>query len=1201
MNQEDETDAARTLSVDNAGPVVQHGDLELTGGLVAGRDLTVHGPVNVLADDGAQFGDQVTRPGRAADLCPYPGLDAFGARLAGYFHGRERDVDAVLTLLRRATLVAVVGSSGSGKSSLLSAGVLPALADGAVAGSAKWTAVPIRPGTQPIEQLAAVLAKLAGSRAQEISAALRENPARFGEFDAGGPTIWLIDQLEEVFDPAVDPGDRAAFLAAIACPLSSAETRVLVALRSDFYPHLDQEPVLAAAVSAAQHRVLPMGPRAIRDVIEKPADQVGLRVEPALIDRMLADTDAAENALPLLSYALAQTWRRRRNGWLTLAEYAKAGALDGAIDHAAERVWESLDDRQRATARRMMLRLSHLGENAVAVRRRARLEELVTDADDESAVRAVTDRLAAARILTIDSDAATGAPVADITHEAVLRAWTRLRNWLTEDRETKRAQDDLGSGAAAWERHGADPGYLLRGARLTAIEVARRSGGLTVNDVERRFLALSGRVEHRQRWRSRLLGLLAAALAVAVTITLVVVHQQRRISREKTVADAVSLAARSRSVSGQERDLGALLAVAGAETDDNPVTRAAVMDVVSARGGPLAYLLPAGRRATTVAAGFTRDGAAIVGAGDGSVCALSPVDGRRIGPCFTGHRANISAVTANDDVVVAADATGLVTVHRTGAAAPVRDPIMATSAVVGVALARDHLFAATRFGAVERWSLTGPTTPLPPLAQSSDVVALAVADKAGQIVALTTAGELKRWRLADGAELPGLAEPGTVSTGTTMRLDVVGGTRVVTADENRIGVWDLRAEHPPLWTDAPGGTAVASSGDGETVFVGADTGRITSWRLTPEPLAVEPVHAGLNAAVVALGSGGDFLVGTDRGGRVISWDITGKRSPAGIPLAEATGPIQAVARNPGGAIASGGADGVVRVTRDGSTVDAHAFEGSVTGLAWKATGAITVGTDRGTLFELDPASGAARALAERPGTAVTGLAADGRGSPVAGFSDGHVLFPDSPGTSFTAAKGAVTAIALSADGDSVAVASGDGVSAPPQISFATKSGEFRDIRTLTGHALPVTSLAFGPDGRSLASGSDDRTITVWTLADGTRKSTLRGHTDMVLALAYSPDGATLTSGSQDGTLRLWDVATGLQIGRPLESGAGYVWSLAPSADGASLVAANGSTVVEWPLSRGAWLDRACRLAGRVLTDDERNRYLPGETSLRPCA
>ncbi|WP_233598670.1 WD40 repeat domain-containing protein [Amycolatopsis sp. WAC 01375] len=148
--------------------------------------------------------------------------------------------------------------------------------------------------------------------------------------------------------------------------------------------------------------------------------------------------------------------------------------------------------------------------------------------------------------------------------------------------------------------------------------------------------------------------------------------------------------------------------------------------------------------------------------------------------------------------------------------------------------------------------------------------------------------------------------------------------------------------------------------------------------------------------------------------------------------------------------------------------------------------------------------------------------------------------------------------------------------APPQISFATKSGEFRDIRTLTGHALPVTSLAFGPDGRSLASGSDDRTITVWTLADGTMKSTLRGHTDMVLALAYSPDGATLASGSQDGTLRLWDVATGLQSGRPLESGAGYVWSLAPSADGASLVAANGSTVVEWPLSRGAWLDRAGR-------------------------
>lgn len=1177
------TDPAGTLSVENAGPVVQHGDLELHGGLVAGRDLTVHGPVNLLADDGAPFGDHVTRPGRASDLCPYPGLDAFGDRLARYFHGRGRDVDAVLTLLRRARLVAVVGSSGSGKSSLLSAGVLPALADGAIAGSAGWTPLLVRPGTQPAERLSAVLAEHAAT-------------------GASGPTIWVIDQLEEVFDPAVDAASRAAFLAAAADPRRSSETKVLVAVRSDFYPHLDQEPALAAAISAAQHRLLPRGPAAIREVIEKPADQVGLRVEPELIDRMLADTSAAENALPLLSYALAQTWRRRRNGWLTLAEYANAGALDGAIDHAAELVWESLDDKQRATARRMMLRLSHLGENAVAVRRQARLEDLVTDVDDETAVREVADRLAAARILTADLDTATGTAIVDITHETVLRAWSRLRAWLTEDREAKRAQDDLSSGAAAWSRHGADPSYLLRGARLNAIEAARRSDGLTVNEVELRFLSLSRRLEHRQRWRSRLLGLLAAALAVAVAITFVVVGQQRRISREKTVADAVSLAAQSRSVSGRERDLGALLAVAGAETDDNAVTRAAVMDVVSAHGGPLAYLLPAGRHATTVAPRFTRDGSVLVGTTDGAVCALSPANGHETGPCFTGHHANISAVTTDGDLVAAGDATGLTTLHRPGTAAPVRSPVIATSAVVGIALspAHDQLLAATRFGAIERWTLTGEPAPLPPLARSTDVVALAVAGGIGQAIALTTAGELKRWRLTDGAELPALAEPGTVATGTTMRLDVVGDTHLVTADENRIGVWDLRAGNPPLWTDQPGGTAVVASGDGETVFVGSDTGTITSWRLAPGPLAVEPTRHGFVDRVVALGSGGDFVVGADQDGRVISWDLTGRRSPAGAPLAQAAGPLQAVARNADGAIASGGADGVVRVTHKGSTRDTHTFEGSVVGLAWRPTGAIVVGTDRGTLYELDPPTGAITTLSDRPGIAVTGLVGDNRGNVAVGFSDGQVLFTDLPGTTFTATKGSVSAIALSAEGNKVAVASGDGVSAPPQISVADKRERFRDVLTFTGHALPVTSLAFSPDGLTVASGSDDRAIRLWTVADGTTKSTLRGHTDMVLALAYSPDGTTLASGGQDGTLRLWDVASGLQMGRPLESGSGYVWSLAPSPDGASLVAANGTAVVEWPFGKGAWLERACRLARRLLTDDERNQHLPG-TSLRPCA
>ncbi|WP_037305631.1 WD40 repeat domain-containing protein [Amycolatopsis orientalis] len=343
------------------------------------------------------------------------------------------------------------------------------------------------------------------------------------------------------------------------------------------------------------------------------------------------------------------------------------------------------------------------------------------------------------------------------------------------------------------------------------------------------------------------------------------------------------------------------------------------------------------------------------------------------------------------------------------------------------------------------------------------------------------------------------------------------------------------------------------------MFVGSDTGTITSWRLAPGPLAVEPTRPGLDR-VVALGSGGDFVVGADQDGRVISWGLTGRRSPAGAPLAQAAGPLQAVARNADGAVASGGADGVVRVTRNGSTVDTPTFEGSVAGLAWRPTGAIVVGTDRGTLYELDPATGTITTLSERPGTAVT------------------------------ATKGSVSAIALSADGNKVAVASG----------VADKGERFRDVLTFTGHALPVTSIAFSPDGLTLASGSDDRAIRLWTVADGSTKSTLQGHTDMVLALAYSPDGTTLASGSQDGTLRLWDVGSGLQIGRPLESGSGYVWSLAPSPDGANLVAANGTAVVEWPFGKGAWLDRACRLARRLLTDDERNRYLPG-TSLLPCA
>ncbi len=1187
------TDSA-SLSVQNSGAVVQHGNLTQSGSIVAGRDIRIR-KAQFLVDDGAPFGDLRTRPGRAEDICPYPGLDSFDAESARYFYGRSRDCAKMLELLRRASLVALIGSSGSGKSSLLSAGVLPALARGELPGSANWVVMRLRPGSQPIDQLADEITKqLPDTRLEEVADTIRSNPAEFAAYDVqvqqarGALTIWVIDQLEEVFHPAVEDDVRTGFLAAVSGAARTTGHKIVVALRSDFYPHLDREPALATAMADAQHRLVPLEEHDIRDVVEKPAEQVHLRVEPALVNQILRDTGSAESVLPLLSYALQMTWRERRNGWLTLAAYSNAGGLNGAIDRAATKAWHELTDQQQAAARRVMLRLSYLGEGRAAVRRRTSFADLVTEADDAATVTEVVNKLASARIVTVDTDR-NGTPTVDITHEAVLRAWSLLDTWLTEDREAKRAQEDLSSGAQTWETHKSDPSYLLQGARLAAVEGARRTSGLTLNELELRYLTTSKRAERGRRRRSRFVALLAAGFAVAVIVSIVVVAQQRRIAAQKTVADALQLAAQSRSAVQQQRDLGALLAVAGTRTHDDPVTRGAVIDATASRTGPLAYLLPAEIQATTVADTFTATDSAIVGTADGTLRILDPADGHETAPALTGHQIDVTAVESSGDLVASGDATGTVLMHRIGTATPLYPPVATVtshSRVTSIAISGryNEVLVATALGTIERWQIRDGLQSLGALTRSTGVLDLAIDDSTDQAVAVTGNGALRRWRLSTGQQLPDLAADGALRAGGRKSLDVAAGQLVVAAG-NHLGRWDLHTGRRTAWADAPAGTVVKSLPDARVAYVGTSSGAITPWLLGTTPIATGPVRYGLTGSATAVAAGTSYLVGVEDHGRVLSWDLSGRRSPASHRVIETPDGIIAAAISPDGVTVTASADGALRLTRDGTTSPPLLLNAPVNRLAWTPSRSIVAGTTDGRVLEIKPATSELRPLVSRAKTSVVALAVDDNGNVAATFSDGQVFLSN---RQLPSAAGQATSGALSADGKLLAVASWDGNNDhPPTITVRRADDGFHDAQTLTGHTLSVNSLAFSPDGRFLVSGSDDRTIRIWSLNNGSTVAELRGHSDMVLGLAYTPDGRTLASASQDGTVRLWDTQRHLQVGQSLRyADDRELRSLSPAPDGNSLIATDGQSAIEWPFAAQSWITQACQLARREITATE---------------
>ena len=391
-------------------------------------------------------------------ICPWRGLASYDVDDARWFAGRERLVAELVSRLAGSRLLALVGASGSGKSSALRAGLLSALAADVLPGSGGWRVVTLRPGPHPMRELAR--RSLDATGRDEVADLLTHLVTASGEQE--GRVVLAVDQFEEVWTVCADDAERRQFLdtlTELATDPRSSVT-VVLAVRADFMGELADHDALRSLVNDGTVLVGPLTPAEVRRAVERPAAVARLVLDDGLADTVVSDAGDEPGLLPLLSTAMAQLWERRDGAALTYAAYVGLGGLSGAIATLAEETYAGLSPTEQDTARLLLLRLTGPGDGAGVTRRRVPLSEV--ESLPHSGIRQVVEELAAARLLTV-----TDGHV-EVAHEALFREWPRLRTWLVEDAAGRAVQRRLAVAASEWDADGREPSALWTGTRLAS-------------------------------------------------------------------------------------------------------------------------------------------------------------------------------------------------------------------------------------------------------------------------------------------------------------------------------------------------------------------------------------------------------------------------------------------------------------------------------------------------------------------------------------------------------------------------------------------------------------------------------------------------------------------------------------------------------------------------------------------------------------
>ncbi|MEU9288429.1 helix-turn-helix domain-containing protein [Streptomyces sp. NPDC048275] len=1054
-------------------------------------------------------------------LTPYRGLARFETGDSGLFFGREQLTADLVDLLRRRRFAAVFGPSGSGKSSLLRAGLIPVLRRAQEPGLRPAAIRILTPGDRPARSHAPLL-----------------TPATPHDGSAAADTFVIVDQFEEVFTLCHDAAERARFIdLLLTARQPESRLRVLLAVRGDFYGRCAEHRDLADALRDANLLAGAMSQAELRDAVVKPATAAGLTMERALTARLVEEVAEAPGGLPLLSHALLETWRRRRGKTLTMAGYEAAGCLDGAIAKTAEQVYGRFTEGQAAAARRVLLRMVAPGDGTPDTRRPVERAELPGTGRDDTAQ--VVEALAGARLLTLDGD------TVELAHEALITAWPRLRGWIEEDRERLRVHRNLTDAAHAWQELGREQGALYRGSRLAAAQ--EHFGGAPqtdLTDLEHAFLDAGRDHEQKGRRRYRLvLTAVTGALCLALVAAGLAVGQWQSAVTAQHLAQSRQLAAQSGALLDSDPDLASLLAVHAYRTSP---TREATAALYAAAALPLRKRLTGG----------TEPVDSIALSPDGHTLAAQSRDGKvRIWNLPAGDiRHTFTGQDPGD--VTAFSPDGRTLAVATGGVIRMWDPVTGRKrgtltipggAVRGIAFSPDgRTVAAASATAVRVWDVaTGRKRH--GFTGHPDPQAVAFGPDGRTVAAVSLGGLVRVWDVATGRTRT--AHDGRID-GKVVALSPDGRTYATVRTDGSVQLREAATGivRLSIRDGFIGSNEVAFAPDGRTLAIPGPGNTVRLWD-TASGTARATVTAGHHGGgmKVALNSDGRTLVTSSNSGPTIRVN----RLPADPPQTTLPGPagtyIGDLAFSPDGhtvAAVRGGPPGRGSVelwdagTGDGEAALAldtdPALEGEQLPFTVLRLGAVG----------FDPTG---RALAAR---AIGNSATMNRVIEVREVATGRLRR--------SRALGAVgTEAVFSPDGTRLALVGSKGSVRMWNLS----TGALHTAHT--GHDRPVRAVAFTPDGRTLAVGGDQ--VRLLDATTGRTQRTVKPRTGNLLSLAFSPDGHTLaTASSSNGFVETWDARTG-QL-QDSFSVSGEVASLAFSPDARTLAASSVRGVQLWDLA-----------------------------------